>query len=146
MILFAYLCSKICLLLNTPAAVDTTLRCRRNSCRFEAGVPEKNSSFFISPLFVFVLYCPFVCLRSLLSLRLSSFFIVPLFVFVFYCPFVCLRSLLSLSIFSNVDSVRSFFFFCFINVVFPIQIILCFVLFLFILIFYFYCFDRKLTN
>jgi hypothetical protein len=43
MILFTYLCSKICLLLNTPAAVGTTLRCRRNSCWFKAGVPEKNS-------------------------------------------------------------------------------------------------------
>ena len=31
---------KICLLLNTPAAVSTTLRCRRNSRRFESGVPE----------------------------------------------------------------------------------------------------------
>ena len=41
MILFTYLCSKICLLLNTPAAVGTTLRCRRNSRRFEARVPEK---------------------------------------------------------------------------------------------------------
>jgi hypothetical protein len=41
MILFTYLCSKIYLLLNTPAAVGTTLRCRRNSRRFEAGVPEK---------------------------------------------------------------------------------------------------------
>ena len=38
--LFTYLCSKICLLLNTPAPVGTTLRCRRNSRRFEAGVPE----------------------------------------------------------------------------------------------------------
>ena len=43
MILFTYLWSKICLLLNTPVAVGTTLRCRRNSCRFKAGVPEKNS-------------------------------------------------------------------------------------------------------
>jgi hypothetical protein len=44
MILFTYLCSKICLpvLLNTPAPVGTTLRCRCNSRRFEAGVPEKN--------------------------------------------------------------------------------------------------------
>jgi hypothetical protein len=41
MILFTYLCSKICLLLNTPAPVGTTLRCRRNSRRFVAGVPEK---------------------------------------------------------------------------------------------------------
>jgi hypothetical protein len=31
MILFTYLCSKICLLLNTSAPVGTTLRCRRNS-------------------------------------------------------------------------------------------------------------------
>jgi hypothetical protein len=43
MILFTYLCSKICLILNTPAPVGTTLRCRCNSRRFEAGVPEKNS-------------------------------------------------------------------------------------------------------
>jgi hypothetical protein len=43
MILFTYLCSKRCLLLNTPASVGTTLRCRRNSRRFEAGVPEKIS-------------------------------------------------------------------------------------------------------
>ena len=43
MILFTYLCSKICLLLNTPAAVGTILRCRRNSRRFEARVPEKIS-------------------------------------------------------------------------------------------------------
>jgi hypothetical protein len=42
MILFTYLCSKICLLLNTPAPVGMTLRCRRNSRRFEAGVPEQN--------------------------------------------------------------------------------------------------------
>jgi hypothetical protein len=35
------LCSKICLLLNAPALVGTTLRCRRNSRRFDAGVPEK---------------------------------------------------------------------------------------------------------
>ena len=42
MILFTYLCSKICLFFNTPAAVGTTLKCRRNSHRFEAGVPEKN--------------------------------------------------------------------------------------------------------
>jgi hypothetical protein len=35
MILFTYLCSKICLLLNTPAPVGTTLRCRRNSRRFK---------------------------------------------------------------------------------------------------------------
>ena len=42
MILFTYLCSKICLLLNTPVPVGTTLRCRRNSRRFEAGVPGKN--------------------------------------------------------------------------------------------------------
>ena len=41
MILFTYLCSKICLLLNTPAPVGTTLRSRRNSRRFEADVPEK---------------------------------------------------------------------------------------------------------
>ncbi len=41
MILFTYLCIKICLLVNTPAPVGTTLRCRRNSRRFEAGVPEK---------------------------------------------------------------------------------------------------------
>jgi hypothetical protein len=41
MILFTYLCSRICLLLNTPAPVGTTLRCRRNSRRFEAVVPEK---------------------------------------------------------------------------------------------------------
>jgi hypothetical protein len=44
MILFTYICSKRCLLLNTPAPVGTTLRCRRNSRRFEAGVPEKNNS------------------------------------------------------------------------------------------------------
>jgi hypothetical protein len=120
---------KICLLLNTPAAVSTTLRCRRNSRRFEAGVPEKKnlrsllplclSSFFIVPLFVFVLYFPFVCLRSLLSLCLSSFFIVPLFVFVLYCPplfvfvlycpFVCLRSLLFLCL-SSFFSVPLFVF------------------------------------
>ena len=31
MILFTYLCSKICLLLNTPAPVGTTLRCRGNN-------------------------------------------------------------------------------------------------------------------
>ena len=43
MILFTYLCNKICLLLNTPVPVGTTLRCRRNSRRFEAGVPEKKS-------------------------------------------------------------------------------------------------------
>ena len=43
MILFTYLCSKICLILNTPAPVGTTLRCRCNSRQFEAGVPEKNS-------------------------------------------------------------------------------------------------------
>ena len=42
MFLFTYLCSKICLLLNTPAAVGTTLRCRRNSRRFEARIPENN--------------------------------------------------------------------------------------------------------
>jgi hypothetical protein len=42
MILFTYLCSKICLLLNTSAPVGTTLRCRRNSHRFEARVLEKN--------------------------------------------------------------------------------------------------------
>ena len=41
MILFTYLCRKICLLLNTPTPVGTTLRCRRNSHRFEAVVPEK---------------------------------------------------------------------------------------------------------
>jgi hypothetical protein len=45
MILFTYLCSKICLLLNTPAPVGTTLSCRRNSCRFEAGVPENKFNF-----------------------------------------------------------------------------------------------------
>jgi hypothetical protein len=38
---FGILCSKICLLLNTPAPVGTTLRCGRNSCRLEVGVPEK---------------------------------------------------------------------------------------------------------
>jgi hypothetical protein len=43
MILFTYLCSKICLLLNTTAPVGTTLRCRRNSRRFKAGVHEKKS-------------------------------------------------------------------------------------------------------
>jgi hypothetical protein len=43
MILFTYLCSKICLLLNTPAPVGTTLRCRHNSRRFEAEIPEQNS-------------------------------------------------------------------------------------------------------
>ena len=43
MILFTYLCSQICLLLNTPAPIGTTLRCRRNSRRFEAGVPKKMS-------------------------------------------------------------------------------------------------------
>ena len=43
MILFTYLCSKICLLLNTPAAVGTTLRCRHNSRRFEAGDLKKIS-------------------------------------------------------------------------------------------------------
>jgi len=30
------------LLLNTPVPVGMTLRCRCNSRRFEAGVPEKN--------------------------------------------------------------------------------------------------------
>jgi hypothetical protein len=44
MILFTHLCSKICLLLNTPAPIGTTLRCRCNSCQFEAGVPEKKKS------------------------------------------------------------------------------------------------------
>ena len=29
-----------CLLLNTPTPVGTTLRCRHNSRRFEAGIPE----------------------------------------------------------------------------------------------------------
>ena len=43
MILFTYLCSKICLFFNTPAPVGTTLRCRRNSHRFKAGIPEKKS-------------------------------------------------------------------------------------------------------
>jgi hypothetical protein len=43
MILFTYLCSKICLLLNTPAPVGTILRCRRNSRRFERGYLKKNS-------------------------------------------------------------------------------------------------------
>jgi hypothetical protein len=43
MILFTYLCSKICLLLNTPAPVGTILRCRRNSRRFKWGYPKKNS-------------------------------------------------------------------------------------------------------